>query len=649
MALIALLYKKLSAGLQAMFDTPVPMQHVSLTMMKEDAPVASISLARMELLHLIENSSAEGLLTELPAQEYQQIFQHLSNRFNKIAQYMNELELDGRRRDKSLSASVSLQSLQQADDDTRLLWSEISSHEENIHRAREKIHSANQLSASLSRFENLNTDLGKLSDNSIFLKIYIGTVPHHELKQLQRALSLANTVIDVFHHSDIHDYVTVVTEIGHQDDILEILVAAGFHEMLIPPELRNRPDKIKLDIQQQLQENQALVDQELDAIRDFLIRHKIQLGNIRNMLSQAKPYAALANSLSGKGELVYLEGWVPAGRQNDIHIELQENLANPYLLSFRQPTDDELLHVPSLQKNSRLLQPFQALVSQFGIPEYGEIDPTRLFAFSYTLMFGMMFGDIGHGAVIILMGYFFRKKIPGLMIFATFTGLSSITFGFFYGSLFGYEHIIHPVWMSPMEDPNKILLIALAWGIGFLIVANLISIRNLFAVKLTEQAIYSSKGIAGLAFFLGSIYAGYQFMAHQQFTGNEMLAIFLPLSLILFKQWKHIEGNFVERLLIITIEGLDNIINTLSSTLSFLRIAAFSLNHVALAAAVFTLAGMMDAFGHGVTILLGNIFIIVLEGGIVAIQCLRLEYYEGFSRFFSGKGQRFKPLKIESN
>jgi V/A-type H+-transporting ATPase subunit I len=78
-----------------------------------------------------------------------------------------------------------------------------------------------------------------------------------------------------------------------------------------------------------------------------------------------------------------------------------------------------------------------------------------------------------------------------------------------------------------------------------------------------------------------------------------------------------------------------------------LRVAAFSLNHVALAMAVFTLAGMMDHVGHNITLVLGNLFIIILEGGIVAIQCLRLEYYEGFARYFSGKGTHFKPLKME--
>ncbi len=84
----------------------------------------------------------------------------------------------------------------------------------------------------------------------------------------------------------------------------------------------------------------------------------------------------------------------------------------------------------------------------------------------------------------------------------------------------------------------------------------------------------------------------------------------------------------------------------LSNTLSFLRVSAFSLNHVALSLAVFTLAGMMGTFGHLMTVVLGNVFILVLEGGIVMIQVMRLQYYEGFSRYFSGDGREFAPLRL---
>ena len=628
-----------------MFDRPVQMQHLALTMLKQDAPSAALALAEMQVIHLIEANSNEALLSDFPAREYQQIYQQLNNRFKKIAFYDKRLipaEL-------STHSAVSLDELKHVNAETKQIWQQLSKHEENIRAAKEKIHSANQLISSLHRFENLNTDLARLSSNSLFLKIFIGTIPHQELKQLQRALTLANTVIEVFYQSELQDYVSVITEINHENDIMEILKSAGFHEMTIPPELRSHPRKIKDELHQQLQDHQSEINQQENAIELLLQQKHEQLNAIQNVITRSAPFASLSGSLTGKGELVYLEGWVPVGNENAIEKKLKATLTYPFLLTIRQPDNAEMANVPSMHKPSRLLKPFQSLVNNFGIPEYAEIDPTKLFTLSYTLMFGMMFGDIGHGFVIILLGIWLRKKLEGLLVFTTMAGLSSMIFGFIYGSLFGYEHIIHPLWMSPMEDPQKILLIALFWGIGFLFLANLLSIRNLLAKNQTQQAILSSRGIAGMVFFFGCIFAGYQFMANQHFSSLELTAILLPLAVMSYGQWQNTSGKLIEKILIVIIEGLENIINTLAGTLSFLRIAAFSLNHVALATAVFTLANMLDTTGHWITIILGNIFIIVLEGGIVAIQCLRLEYYEGFSRFFGGKGRPFNPLKIETS
>ncbi len=100
--------------------------------------------------------------------------------------------------------------------------------------------------------------------------------------------------------------------------------------------------------------------------------------------------------------------------------------------------------------------------------------------------------------------------------------------------------------------------------------------------------------------------------------------------------------------MVAAIETFETLTGYISNTLSFLRVAAFSLNHVALAVAVFTLADMMEGAGHWLMVIGGNIFILVLEGAIVTIQVLRLEYYEGFSRFYAGDGQEFKPLRLNT-
>jgi len=589
-----------------MFSTPVAMKHLSLIMLDEDAKVAVNVLADMQVIHLIENQPENNkLLDQFPAVEYQRVFQKLTNRLSKIQHYLRSSSPVT----FSSAQTVTLEELQEADKKMKSLWKTISEHEENIRIAKEKMHSARQLSSSLSRFENLNIDLSRLSQTSPFLKIYIGTVQRNETSQLQRALTLANTFIEIFHETLEHDYVTVITETDHQKDILEILKSAGFHELTIPPELRNRPAEIKRNIHLELEQNQSVLDQERAAAKAVVRDHMGEINVVKALITQSMAYASVASSLSGKGQLVFLEGWVPAERSEAVDQQLNARLHYPYKLDLRAPTREEMPQVPSLQKNHRLWQPFQGLVGQFGIPVYGEIDPTKLFALTYILMFGMMFGDIGHGACIILAGILLRKKITGLATFATLTGLSSMSFGYLYGSFFGYEHIIHPVWMSPMEDPGKMLLIALIWGIAFIITANLLSIYNLFSLDHRKDAIFSGKGITGLVFFLGCVFAAFQFMVNQQSSLIELLAVMLPLTVILYHQWRELDGTLAEKILVTFIEGLDSIINNMSNTLSFLRVAAFSLNHVALAAAVFTLAGMMDTFGHMVTVVFGNIFI----------------------------------------
>ena len=160
------------------------------------------------------------------------------------------------------------------------------------------------------------------------------------------------------------------------------------------------------------------------------------------------------------------------------------------------------------------------------------------------------------------------------------------------------------------------------------------------------NAVFDSHGIAGVFLYIGGFFAIQEWLSTQTFEVHQQIMILLPLAFILGFKWYENKLPFGERLLVTLIEGFEAIINYLANTLSFLRVAAFSLNHVALAVAVFALADMMGETGYWIMVVFGNLFIIILEGAIVSIQILRLEYYEGFSRFFSGDGRAFQPLKV---
>jgi len=96
-------------------------------------------------------------------------------------------------------------------------------------------------------------------------------------------------------------------------------------------------------------------------------------------------------------------------------------------------------------------------VLNYGVPRYGEIDPTVLFAVSFVLMFGMMFGDVGHGLTIALAGLLLRRRLGQFAALAIAIGASSTVFGLLYGSVFGFEHLLPALWMSPLTDPMRML------------------------------------------------------------------------------------------------------------------------------------------------------------------------------------------------
>jgi len=219
-------------------------------------------------------------------------------------------------------------------------------------------------------------------------------------------------------------------------------------------------------------------------------------------------------------------------------------------------------------------------------------------------------------------------------------------FGLAYGSVFGFEDLITPLWISPMHDPIRMLGIAMAFGVGFIALTLLVNAGNRLAAGRVAAALFDSGGLAGLAFYGGAVGG----MASLAGAGTPALP-FWPLALagivtVAIYKWMETDAGFGERALVTIIETMETGINLFANTLSFVRVAAFSLNHVALALAVFTIANGLGATGHWLTIFLGNVVITVLEGGIVAIQALRLMYYEGFSRFYSGDGREFVPLKL---
>ena len=628
-----------------MLATPVPMKRFSLTLLREDAPQAAMTLARMSVLHPVKGQVEDGAMPEYPAASFHDSYKSLNSRFNKLASFIDQPFASP----ESLSTVVTVEQLRLMDIQLKLLWTIVSKLEEQLRKQKEKIVATRQLVRSLQQFASLDLDLDRLKRPGRFLKILVGTVPSTNFFKLKQALTIAEYMMESFYTDNASEHVVVVGSSQQQQDVQDVLRSADFRELSIPQEFSGNPAQLRDNLDRQLLEAVAALSRVSQRLSELMRDITPILLRAKSLLVVARPFASMGSVLIGKGGLVSLQGWVPALQQKRIEQRLEQDLKFPFLSQFSEPDIKDYDRVPTLLKHNFFLLPFQRLVSNFGVPGYAEVDPTGLFSISYILMFGMMFGDIGHGAVIAICGLLLGRRYPAVSIVAVLAGLSSMLFGFVYGSLFGFEDVVHALWMSPMHDPEKMLLLALAWGVLFLLVANALAIRNYLAGGQRQQALYSGKGLAGMLFYLAAVFAGYRLMTSGGLAVVELLALLIPMLVMMTYQWRQSEAAWVERSLVVLIESLEQVISSVSGTLSFLRVAAFSLNHIALAAAVFSIAAMMGDVGHWVSIVLGNIFIIVLEGAIVAIQCLRLEYYEGFSRFFSGRGKAFKPLRLDAS
>lgn len=624
---------------------PLPMAHVSLLVIREQAPRAALVMARLGVFEPRTEEEDDEALPEVPAQPCRDRIHLALARQEKILEHFG-LEWNTHTSDAIPAEAKEVEAI---DQELTAIWAGCSERDERIHRNREETRQLEHLSASLDTFASLDMDLGVLHRPHRFLDLRVGTLPPQHFKRLSDAVSLAGYQLSVFQHAENFLNVLLAGPLEQAQQIRPALDSSGWQVLPVPEELHGHPEESRRELEQRLE---ALAREREEIERERMQERKrleSRLDRISQSLNEARPFAQLADTLRGRGALVRVTGWVPSRDVERLEDGIAADLGDNALLRTRPPRPEELRQVPSSFDHPRWIKPFLALVQNYGVPRYGEFDPTLLFTLTYVGMFGMMFGDIGHGLCIMLAAPLLRRRAPVVVPFMLLCGLSATLFGWAYGSIFGFEHLITPLWIAPLSDPTYMLEVALYVGIAFILLATLLSIRNHLAAGDRHDALYTGGGLAGLVLYLSLIALAVQ-VARGEPAWPPALLLVASLAVIMgFSAWENREASLGERILIVIIEAFESVMKFVSGTLSYLRIAAFSLNHVALAIAVFTLAAMLDTTGYWVTVVLGNIFILVLEGAIVMIQALRLEYYEGFSRFFYGDGREFRPLRLRGD
>ena len=320
---------------------------------------------------------------------------------------------------------------------------------------------------------------------------------------------------------------------------------------------------------------------------------------------------------------------------------------------------------PTKLKNPKLFKPFEMFIDMYGIPAYNEIDPTILIGITYSILFGFMFGDVGQGLCLLIGGFLlFRTKKMNLAAIISCCGFFSTIFGFLFGSIFGFEDIIEAAWLRPKEamtqlpfvgNLNTVFIVAIALGMGIIIMTMVLNIINSLRSHDAEKAYFDTNGVAGLIFYGSIVVTVVLFMTGNPLPAAAVLVVMfaVPLLVVFLKEpltalvEKKAEIMPKEKGMFFVqgfFEMFEVLLSYFSNTLSFVRVGAFAVSHAAMMEVVLMLAGA-EAGGspNWIVVVLGNLFVCGMEGLIVGIQVLRLEYYELFSRFYRGTGRAFRP------
>lgn len=355
-------------------------------------------------------------------------------------------------------------------------------------------------------------------------------------------------------------------------------------------------------------------------------------------------------------------GWMTERDAKSFQKEI-ENDINTFCI-VEDDHNNILSKPPTKLKNPGLFKPFEMFIQMYGLPAYNEIDPTILIGITYSFLFGFMFGDVGQGLCLLIGGFLlFKTRKMSLAAIISCCGFFSTIFGFMFGSVFGFENLITPVWLRPAEHMtnlpfigklNTVFIVAVAIGMGIILLTMVLNIINSLRDHDPEKAYFDTNGAAGLVFYGAMVATVVLYMTGNPLPATVILIIMfvIPLLIIFFKDPL---TNMVEKKAKImpeqkgmfVVQGLFELFEVLlsyfSNTLSFVRVGAFAVSHAAMMEVVLMLAGAEAGSPNWIVIVIGNLFVCGMEGLIVGIQVLRLEYYELFSRFYHGTGRAFKP------
>lgn len=360
----------------------------------------------------------------------------------------------------------------------------------------------------------------------------------------------------------------------------------------------------------------------------------------------------IAGRLACTGECVMLSGWVPEKKADEIAALLSDSKC-AYEISDPGPDDD----VPVLLENNRFARNFEWVIGMYSLPKYGSYDPTFIMSICYSVLFSMMFSDVGYGILMMLGGFL----LPAIMeleektarafrmfgICGIFCAVSGVLFGGYFGDLpLAIMRFANPdaelpktlaIIVDPVLEPMTFMIIGLVVGFCHLVTGQAIK----FALVWKESPF---DAICDYAFYW-VIYAG--IIIKILIPGNAGLIVAgVGAAAVILTA-----GRKEKKLIMKPLKGflgLYGLVNFGSDIISYARILAIALSGTVLAQvfnilATYSRSPAFVIIGTPIILIVGHILNLALSALSAFVHTSRLQYVEFFGKFYTDGGRPYLP------
>lgn len=669
---------------------PERMSLLQLVVQDTDVIPACACLVKEKVIHLVDRVHVAPTLREGTPAFYSSVHADLEMLSEVIAQLLEWMRVEvGEMRGGEEGGALQIDPPRVVEElKPRLLAAHAEFEELRARREgyQKRLQELRRISDTLQSFETAGVSYAELQQFRYFGFI-AGVMPLRYMALLRASLRQVTYHLEVRRLDEQEASVIIVAPREQIGAVRAALRSVYFTEVAVPEvyqrEAAEAMDQLEVEMWQVREELAGLAQrlrERSEALWPWVVRARQHVRANLRVLEAMQLFGKTARTTC-------INGWVPREAVPRVVSRLKEALQGRVIVHASEPETSGGLaaevvkrggvRVPTKFRHPAFLKVFEGLVTTYGYPSYDGIDPTIFVAGTFLLMFGMMFGDVGQGLILLLVGLLLAKHrmfrpVRNIGWLLSATGVSAMIFGVLFGSVFGLEGVIPPLWFLPMERVATMLIISIVLGVGILTLGLILNIVQALQRKNYKEALFGQWGLCSGTFYWLTLMVFYVSIVQGKRlpVGLTIGVLLVPIAVvvvgdIMYQRWfgkrdeqqgheLHEEHSLAETIF----KPIEVVLSFATHTVSFVRVGAFGLNHAALMIVVYLLARMGGAFeGPGATLttrmsfvlfaLVGNLFVMVLEGMVVFIQCLRLEYYEFFSKFFAGDGIRYEPLQVE--